>query len=144
MSARTKSGQFAKGYSGNPSGKPATNGTRLRELRDIVAEELPEIISTVLTAAKAGDMVACKILLDRCIPPAKPAHPALAINTPPVSNPLERAAAIELEMMAGRLSPDHAAAALGVLLANRQLVESVELEARIARLEATNGATDAD
>lgn len=141
---RTKTGRFKQGHSGNPSGRPSSSAAKLREIRDTVADELPELIRTILTAAKAGDMAACKILLDRCIPPAKPCHPAISIETPDISNPLERADCIEREMLAGRLSPDAAAAAIGVLIANRQLVESIELEARIARLEATNGATDAD
>jgi hypothetical protein len=136
---RENNGRFIKGVSGNPAGRPVHSAHKLRELRDALAGELPSIIAAILTAAKRGDMAACRILMDRCIPVAKPTYSAWPIELPNITNLVDRATAIETEMMTGRIPPDQAAAMMGVLLSKRQIDESVDLELRISKLEAASG-----
>src|SRR5690349_10827300 len=65
-------GRFQPGQSGNPAGKP--KGTRARAT--ILAEKLmladeEEIVASVIQAAKAGDMTAARLVLERIAPVRK-------------------------------------------------------------------------
>ena len=63
--------KFKPGESGNPAGRPAGT-SKSADLRKMLDSDLPEIISTVAEKAKNGDLAACKIILDRCVPILKP------------------------------------------------------------------------
>ena len=69
MAASTS--QFKKGISGNPAGRPAgkTPGAKLRKA---IESKATDILQSVINAAIDGDMVACKMLLDRITPTLKP------------------------------------------------------------------------
>ena len=65
--------RFLPGQSGNPSGRPKGTGS-VAKLREAIQEEMPEIIDAVVSAAKAGDISAAKILIDKVIPTLKPVN----------------------------------------------------------------------
>ena len=65
--------KYLPGQSGNPSGRPKGTGS-VAKLREAIQEEMPEIIDTVVSAAKAGDISAAKILIDKVIPTLKPVN----------------------------------------------------------------------
>jgi hypothetical protein len=62
---------FQIGQSGNPNGRPRTSSPRW-QLRQMIQDELPDIIRVVIEQAKGGDMQAAKILIDRALPALKP------------------------------------------------------------------------
>ena len=66
--------KFLPGQSGNPNGRPKGTGT-VAKLRESIQEEMPEIIDAVVLAAKAGDIGAAKILIDKVIPTLKHVNP---------------------------------------------------------------------
>lgn len=74
-----KSTQFQKGQSGNPRGRPKgskNKSTLLREAMQqkadrMLSREVPEVLKTVIRAAKQGDMSAAKMILDRAVPVKK-------------------------------------------------------------------------
>jgi hypothetical protein len=125
---------WRKGQSGNPAGRKAGTAT-LAPLREQIAEHLPEIIGKLVELAKGGDVAACRVLLERCIPVLKPAElPApLAL---PADAPLPlQGAAVLAATAAGDLAPGQGAEILGALASQAKLIEADELERRITAIE---------
>jgi Family of unknown function (DUF5681) len=135
---RKQDGRFAKGASGNPAGKPAG----ARHQTTIAAEKLMQgdseaILRAVIEKAKAGDMVAARIVLDRMVPVRKGAP--VNVNLPSVKTAVDIAHAVDVlldEMAAGNLTPDETAIIAGVLDARRRSIETTEFETRLSALEA--------
>ena len=143
--ATPKQHGFKPGQSGNPAGRP--KGARHRTTLAIEAlldGEGEAITRKAIEAAKAGDMVAIRLVLDRICPPRKsrPIH----IELPPIHDAGGVAKAqqeIFRAACAGDLLLDEAHALSGLLEARRQALETQELEARLSELEVrTRGYND--
>lgn len=119
------------GQTGNPKGRPPKGTATADALRANI--KTAEIVRTVQELALSGDMTACRILLDRVLPPLK------ATDTPapvPIPADLTAASAAVLQALAqGLLTPDQGSAVASVLASLARVKEATELEARIAALE---------
>jgi Family of unknown function (DUF5681) len=63
---------FKAGQSGNPSGKPPGTRHRVTLLAEkLMADDAEGVVQTVIEAAKAGDMTAARLILDRIAPPRR-------------------------------------------------------------------------
>ena len=132
-----KQGGFKPGQSGNPAGRP--KGARHRTTLAIEAlldGEGEAITRKAIEAAKAGDMVAIRLVLDRICPPRKtrPIH----LELPSIHNAGGIADAQQEVLRAacaGELLLDEAQTLAGLLDARRQSLETQELEARLSELE---------
>jgi len=128
---------FQKGVSGNPAGKP--KGARHRATliaEKLMAEDAEAVVQAVVAAAKAGDMGAAKLILDRIAPPRK--GRAVEFELPPVETAADvcnAQAAIISAVATGRLSPEEAASIATLLDASRKAIELSDLEQRLAQLE---------
>lgn len=131
---------FAKGTSGNPSGKP--KGARHRST--LAAEALLEGEAEALTRkavelALAGDTVALRLCLDRLVPPRRD-RPVL-FELPPLATAADAPkalATITAAVASGDLTPAEAGDLSALVERFVRAVEAAELEVRISELERKN------
>lgn len=124
------------GQSGNPSGKKPGSGA-LQKLRATLEADTPAILQTVVTAAKAGDMQACRIVLERVLPPMKATEASQPIDLP-TGSLTDQGRAVLASVAAGELAPGQGAALLGAIGTLARVSEIDELSARVAALEANH------
>ena len=135
---RDHAGRWQPGGSGNAAGRP--RGARheaLLALDAIGADNAAAVMQAVVMAARGGDMRAADILLSRLWPQRK-GRP-VALDLPPLHKAADVTAALAVTAAAmadGTLSPEEAGAVAAVIETQRRAIETLELEARIAALEA--------
>lgn len=127
------SGRFKPGNPGRPRG--ARHKSTLAVLA-LMEGEAEAITRTCIDAAKAGDLTAIRLVLDRLLPPAK--ERPVRVKLPAVVSLEDVAlaqAAILKAVAAGELLPTEGATLAGIVEGRRKAIETAELEARIAALE---------
>ncbi len=139
MTTPTKAPGWKKGQSGNPAGRPKGCRNRATLLALAAMEgELDAVVRVVIEAAKAGDMTAARLVVDKLIPPTK--ERAVTLELPDSSTPegIEMAqSAILTAVGAGDLLPGEGATLSTLVENRRRSIETLELEKRIAALEGT-------
>ena len=127
---RTRRGTFAPGVSGNPGGRSG----QTKALREKLAEGADAVTRKVLAAAKKGDMQACRLILERLVPPLKPV-------SEPVEFPLDStdlpacARSILAAVAAGAIPPDQGKALIDSVVSMARVIEVAELEKQLAELK---------
>ncbi|MBE0400375.1 hypothetical protein EI168_09665 [Halomonas sp. FME1] len=129
---RTKRGTFAPGTSGNPSGRPKSEHTILRQK---LAAHGEEVAAVVVEAALQGDIQAAKIVLERLCPPLKPSTAPVTIELPENPGIADTARAIIEHAAQGQIAPDVAGQLVQSVAALARVVEIDELERRLTALE---------
>lgn len=136
MTTPTKA-PWKKGQSGNPAGRPKGSRNRATLLALAAMEgELDAVVRVVIDAAKAGDMSAARLVVDKLIPATK--ERALTLELPDSSTPegIELAqSAVLTAVGAGELLPGEGATISTLLENRRRSIETLELEKRITALE---------
>ena len=130
--ARGPHGRFTPGSSGNPQGRPKSETAALRQS---LADGAADVVKAILDAAKAGDMQAAKIVLDRLLPPLKANAQTVHLALPEGASPLGIASAILAATASGALAPDIAAQLVAAVGTFCRIEEIEELRERIAALE---------
>lgn len=129
----TKNTRFQPGRSGNPSGRKPGSG-RVAQFRKAIEEHVPQIVEVLVRKALDGDSQAARLLLERALPPIK------AVDSPaPIALPdgslSDQARAVIAAAGRGTVTPNQAAQLLTGLGAVAKIIETDELERRIAALE---------
>ncbi len=135
---RDTQGRFLPGNPGRPRG---SRHEALKALDAIGAENAADVMKAVVAAAKGGDMRAAEILLKRLWPERK-GRPVL-VDLPEMTTAAGIATAlgtVAQSVGAGDLSPEEGQAVSAILENHRRAIETADLEARIAALEARGGA----
>ncbi len=134
---QVQKGQFPKGKSGNPKGRP--KGARSKVT--LAAEALMDgdanaITKKAIELAKAGDLTAIRLCLDRILPPRK-CRP-LQVTMPKIEQPedvLRAVNAILSAVASGKITTDEADALLRTIEAARKAIETEELHGELDELQ---------
>lgn len=129
---------FVKGQSGNPRGKPrGVRHTATQISYALMEGNLKEVLETVINRAKGGDMVACRMVVDKVLPNSKDRPIALKL---PLINDLSGVGLAQAEILhavsIGDITPSEGEKIASIIEARRRSIETIDLEARISRLEA--------
>jgi len=134
---KNSAGQFAKGTSGNPAGRPPGSRNQTTLLMEALLEgEAETLTRKVIELASAGDMNALRLCLDRLLPPRKdrPIHLDLAPieNMPQVTSTMSTV----IEAIGdGRITPNEGETLVNILAVQTDLAAIGDLDRRVADLE---------
>jgi uncharacterized protein DUF5681 len=128
---------FEKGESGNPAGRPRGSRNRATLLMQcLLADEAEAIGRKAIEMAKAGDLAAIRLCMDR-LAPARKDEP-VAFELPPIEKPADIVAAtasIVAAVAAGELTPSQAAELSKVIDVHVQALECKGFDERLTKLE---------
>jgi hypothetical protein len=126
--------RWTKGQSGNPAGKPPGAG-KVQKLRDAIQQDVPEILSNLATQAKAGDVQAAKLLLERTIPALRPETRPHAIPSPDQPGLVPQGLTLLEAVGRGEVPADVASQLVQALGTLARVTEMEELKARLEAIE---------
>src|SRR5687767_4198896 len=136
---RGPNGRFLRGQTGNPGGRPKGRRNHVHQAIDrLLADHAEDVIERIIRAAKQGDVGAMRLVIDRLTPPRR-ARP-LQLEGFPLLHTLDDCdAAMSLILKAtaeDRIDLDQGKALSDMVAEKRKCLEAVQLEARVAALEA--------
>ena len=136
---------FEKGQSGNPGGRPqGARGKATIIAESLLQGETETITRLAIERAKAGDMAALRMCLDRVAPPLR--HRAIAFELPPLASAADAVtamAAITAAVAEGELTPAEAGELVKLVDTFARVLDLVAFEQRITRLERETAASAA-
>lgn len=133
---RKPDGTFAPGNALGGNRKGSRHKVTLA-VEALLEGEHERLTRTAIDKALEGDSVALRLCLDRIAPPRRDAPIAFAL--PPIKTVGEAvvaSGALLAAVAAGEVTPDEAGRVMALLAAHKAMIETGELENRIAALEA--------
>jgi hypothetical protein len=124
---------------GNTYGKGRPVGSQNKAtlaLAALIVGEGEDIVGTIISAAKNGDMSAAKALLDRLVPPRK--STPISANISPIAEAADlKPALLEVfnQMADGNLSTDECTQLTAIISNHAKLHEFIDLDTRLLELE---------
>ena len=129
-------GTFAPGNkigAGRPPGSRNSASKAIEAMLDGEAET-----RVAIEKALEGDMVSIRLVFERVCPAPKSRRVNVTLPDTSDADGIEKAHAAVIQAVAlGEISPDEGTALAGMLEARRKAIETLELEARLTRLEAS-------
>jgi len=125
--------KWKKGESGNPRGRPKGSG-EIGRLRAAIGQALPEILAGLVERAKAGDVQAARLLLERTLPAVRAVELPEAVLLEGETLTEQGQSALRL-LAAGQIGPMQAAALLSAIGQLARVIETDDLARRIDALE---------
>jgi hypothetical protein len=130
-------GQFKPGQSGNPAGKPkGTRNATTLAMEALLDGESATLTRKAIELAKAGDMQALRLCLDRILPPRK--DRPVTFTLPAIASAKDALSALSALLTAvssGELTPSEAAEVGKLVDGYVKATETNELAERLERLE---------
>jgi hypothetical protein len=134
MTNKKPANLWQPGQTGNPKGRPP-GISEITKLRKSLMTDAPEILAGLVTAAKAGDMQATRLILERVLPPLKPTEQAIGLEL--TGDTLtDQGRAVLSAVSAGALAPSQGSQLISAIGALVRVAEIDELERRLSALEA--------
>ena len=128
---------FKWGQSGNPAGKkPGTRNRATVAAQVLLEGGLRAIAKVCVDKAKTGDLLACKLVLDKLIPNRR--ERAIDLRLPKLvgTAKIPQALADTLETVAqGKITPGEGQTVATILETYRRSMETTDLETRVRALE---------
>ena len=128
---------WKKGQSGNPSGKPqgARNKATMMVI-NLMEQGAEEITKAVIDAAKGGDLMAARLVIERLAPPLRERPINIDLPSTTTADGCSEAQNAILQAVGmGELLPGEGATLAGIVENRRRAIETIELEQRITTLE---------
>ncbi|NCC30091.1 MAG: hypothetical protein EOM22_18570 [Gammaproteobacteria bacterium] len=126
--------RFTKGTSGNPRGRPPGVANQ-KKLRDAIAKDLPGIITTLVEAARGGDVQAARTLLAKALPDLRPLDQPIQLAVTDASDLATLGKSVIEGVATGDLTPIQAREVLAGVGSLARVIETDELIRRIEALE---------
>ena len=128
---------FEPGNSGNPSGRPRGSRNKVTlAIEALLDGEAEALTRKAIELAKAGDMQALRLCMDRLAPPRRDSP--VAFNLPEmttVSDAVLAMGAVLKAVAEGELTPTEAAELTRMVQAFAKIIETAEFEERVRKLE---------
>jgi hypothetical protein len=128
---------FKPGQSGNPKGKAkGTLHKATRAALELLEGDLEAVTQVCIDKAKAGDLLAVRLILDKLLPNRR--ERSVNLKLPRVKGAQDLPQALEAVMQAvtvGELTPGEGQALTAMLEGYRKGLELTDLEARLTALE---------
>ena len=131
-------GRWVAGESGNPAGRTPGSG-QLQKLRDAIAQDVPEILASLVDAAKRGNINAARLILERVLPPLKAIEQAVALQLPNGTLTAKAGALLDAAAL-GKLTPAQATQLIAAVGTIGKIAMLDEFNARLTSLEQRNAA----
>lgn len=128
--ARSARGTFMKGHSGNPGGRSG----QTQAIRAKLAEGAEAVTKKVLAAARKGDMQACRLILERLVPPVKATAEPVQFELDDTDLP-SAARSILKAIASGDLPPDQGKYLIEALSSVARVIEVAELQQAVEALK---------
>jgi hypothetical protein len=131
--------RWKKGQSGNPNGRAAGSRNRATLAIEALLEGEGEALTRkAIELAKAGDMTALRLCLDRIVPPRKDSPVAFDLpEMKTLNDAVPAMGALVKAVGQGDLTPAEAAELTKMVQAFAKIIETAELEERVRTLEET-------
>jgi hypothetical protein len=135
---RRANGQFVRGASGNPQGRPLGSRNRASLLmEDLLDGRAKALTEKAIKMALAGDVFALRLCLDRMMPVRRERSLTLQLPAPATAQDITAGFEKVVEALAhGELTPSETSALAELLESARKALETTELARRIEELEA--------
>jgi hypothetical protein len=128
---------FKKGQSGNPRGKkPGTRNKATMAALELLDGDLQAITEVIIQKAKAGDLMACRLIMDKLIPNCR--ERAIDLQLPQLSGAKEVPQALAATLAAvtqGKITPGEGQDLATLLETYRKSMEMSDLGVRVEALE---------
>lgn len=119
-----------KGHSGNPGGRSG----QTQAIRAKLAEGAEAVTKKVLAAARKGDMQACRLILERLVPPVKATAEPVQFELDDSDLP-SAARSILRAIASGDLPPDQGKHLIEALSSVARVIEVAELQQAVEALK---------
>ena len=136
--AKQRGRPFEPGRSGNPNGRPKGARNQATILAEALIDgEAETITRKLIDKALEGDPTALRLCLDRLLPPRRVRSVALELpdKIETSADALRASGAVLKACAAGELSASEAAEFINLISSHVRIIDSAELEARVASLE---------
>ena len=128
-----KTTKWKPGQTGNPKGRPPGQ-SEITTLRKSIMNDAPEILAGLVTAAKAGDVQAARLILERVLPPVKPMEQAIELDL--AGDTLtDQGRAVLSAIASGVLAPAQGSQLMAAIGALARVTEINEFDERLTKVE---------